>query len=231
MSKKSRKHPHQDIQRIYHWIKKRYIIETVYNGKCIGCNSITIKNNLSAFDIHHLLNNIREKSKWENLKHLDIPKIIETLKREKIIALCSNCHRMIKNREFIENLAEIYEGHLNKYIPNIRRDYETILKNINNFKFREINISNPLEKKTIHDVWEDILVAIYKTLEEKGKSRFDKHLLLKLDDITDSGALYRINILKKKGLVETINKGGPTIPAIHRLTKKGIETAKYLINL
>ena len=39
--------------RVIEWIKKRSVIEQLYEGKCIGCEKVTVMNNLPALDIHH----------------------------------------------------------------------------------------------------------------------------------------------------------------------------------
>ena len=58
--KKLEEYRHQNIQRIMHWIKKRYIIEKIYEGKCVGCNNfidgISIKENLPAFQFLNMRN-------------------------------------------------------------------------------------------------------------------------------------------------------------------------------
>jgi len=39
--------------RIKKWIKKRIIIEILYNGACIGCRNIRSNDKLPALDFHH----------------------------------------------------------------------------------------------------------------------------------------------------------------------------------
>lgn len=42
------------------WIKKRAVIEQLYDSKCVGCGKISVKNNLSSLDFHHTIKGIEK---------------------------------------------------------------------------------------------------------------------------------------------------------------------------
>ena len=42
------------------WMKKRYIIEKLFNGKCAACDDITVQKNLPSLGFHHILPSQKE---------------------------------------------------------------------------------------------------------------------------------------------------------------------------
>jgi hypothetical protein len=78
--------------------KKYYIIETIFNRKCSECDRGL--EYLPCFEFHHPIPNLKTTT-WTHIKHYSINKIINWIKREKVILLCSNCHEMKKDKYFI----------------------------------------------------------------------------------------------------------------------------------
>ena len=122
--------------RIKKWIKKRIIIEILYNGACIGCRNIRINDKLPALDFHHRNPKIKE-FKWEKLSKLPINNIITILKNEDCICLCKNCHSLIHSINFEQFFDEIFEKENALMIDLVEESYLKLKENINNFSFRE----------------------------------------------------------------------------------------------
>lgn len=120
------------------WIKKRYIIEKLYNGKCIGCQKITTEINLPSLGFHHLIPSKKDVIiKWDNIFKYSIKRIINLLIEEKCICLCSNCHRLIHSKTFINNLNDIFSARSQTLIHHIISDYKRIMTYIKNYNFKK----------------------------------------------------------------------------------------------
>jgi hypothetical protein len=132
--------------KIKNWIKKRYIIEKLYDGRCIGCCKINTKNNLPSLGFHHL--NASKKnlvSKWDKISKYNITRIYDLLIEEKCVCLCSNCHSLIHSKSFINNLNDIIDPRSQILIQSIMTDYNRIENNIKNLSFE--NILREVSKK------------------------------------------------------------------------------------
>ena len=115
-------------------IKKRAVIEQVYGGKCVGCESITTKNNLPSLQFHHRNNKNEDKSKvWKNIHNLEIGEIKKELGAKDCISLCANCHRMVHSPHFEKNNEEIIGSDHSK---EIYKYYEKVKENIKKFKIK-----------------------------------------------------------------------------------------------
>ena len=116
------------------WIKKRYVVERLFNGKCIGCQEIKFDNNLPSLGFHHTLPSKKDKIiKWDKISKYSIKKITSLLIDEKCVCLCSNCHSMIHSKTFRSNINEILGDNVKSLIPRIISDYNKIEKNIKNY--------------------------------------------------------------------------------------------------
>ncbi|MHA1106149.1 MAG: hypothetical protein ACTSPN_10600 [Promethearchaeota archaeon] len=104
--------------KVQEWIRKRYIIERIFDGKCIGCGTVNIFNNLASLVFHHL-DPIIKDSEISALLHLSCEMIYEILKKEKVVCLCANCHSLIHsnihlyfeelfNDDFFQNISSEY---------------------------------------------------------------------------------------------------------------------------
>ena len=133
---KGAQHRSSIIYRIKKWIKKRIIIEILYNGACIGCRNIRINDKLPALDFHHRNPKIKE-FKWEKLSKFPIYNIITILKNEYCVCLCKNCHSLIHSINFEQFIDEIFEKENALVIELVEESYLKLKENINNFSFRE----------------------------------------------------------------------------------------------
>ena len=78
--------------KIKRWIRKKKIIEDLFNGKCTKCQKIGL-DNLPALQFHHLDPSKKEISFSADLRdYTDIKKIKMILLDENCTCLCSNCH-------------------------------------------------------------------------------------------------------------------------------------------
>ncbi|MHA2130501.1 MAG: hypothetical protein ACW99L_11050, partial [Promethearchaeota archaeon] len=92
---------------IKRWIRKKKIIEELYNGRCTKCQNTSI-DKLPALQFHHLDPSRKKTYFSSDLRDItDTKKIKKLLIEEDCTCLCSNCHA-IKN-------ADIF----NKYRQNI----------------------------------------------------------------------------------------------------------------
>ena len=62
-------------QQIIKWIKKRIVIYTLYNDKCIGCNKSLGDIELASFEFHHIFGRIDDKFKWQEISMLNLEQI------------------------------------------------------------------------------------------------------------------------------------------------------------
>ena len=117
------------IRQIKPWIKKRIIIEKLYEGRCIGCG----EDKLPSLQFHH--KNIKEKifDKWTDLQYLNLEEIKRTLIEDNVIILCANCHKMVESHQFEKNSIEIIGDQFNQ---TLREYYKKIKQNIEYFSFK-----------------------------------------------------------------------------------------------
>lgn len=116
-------------------IKKQIVINQLYSGKCVGCGDMSIENNLPALQFHHRdkQNPYKMSKTYVNLRNLEIIRIISKLKQEDCIILCGNCHRMVQSTYFKKRYEQIINP---EHWDQIKKDFERIEKNIENFKFK-----------------------------------------------------------------------------------------------
>jgi len=87
--------------KIKRWIRKKKIIEELYNGRCTKCQIISL-NRLPALHFHHLEPSRKKTSFSADLRDItDIKKIKKLLLKEDCTCLCSNCHA-IENAEIFK---------------------------------------------------------------------------------------------------------------------------------
>lgn len=131
-------------QNIAYWFKKRFIIEQLFDGKCAGCGQINVYNNLPALTFHHR-NPEAKKESWSELRFLKTDEIINIIKEKDLICLCSNCHRLIYSTQFVHNYREIFSkiGLDQSDIEKADKFYDTLFKNIANFKLKSNRMDYP----------------------------------------------------------------------------------------
>ena len=73
------------------------------------------------------------------LSQWSIPRIIETIKQQDIVAICSNCHSLIHSQAFLHLADEILD---NEMAEQVRTEIERIKTRINSFQLPDINLRN-----------------------------------------------------------------------------------------
>lgn len=126
------------------WLRKRIILEQLYDGKCINCN----EGFLGSLTFHHLDRSKKKEISSKALSHFNFEELVKMLINEECVCLCANCHSMVESTIFRENYKEILNemGSLEKNFKdiktfykkldeNLEKEYERInhLKNSNNF--------------------------------------------------------------------------------------------------
>jgi len=131
------------------WIKKRYIIEQFFDSKCIGCEEITIQNSLPSLGFHHISPSKKKfVIKWDKISKLSIKKIIDLLKIEKCICLCSNCHSILHSKHYIRNVDDIFGDKYKSSINLVKFEYNRLITNIQDFDFTK-KFNNSLIREII----------------------------------------------------------------------------------
>jgi hypothetical protein len=159
------------------WIRKRYIIEKIFEGKCNCCGE-TVKNNLPAFAMHHLERN-EESSRWKDISDNDCEEIFNIIFNEKIIFICANCHRIVHS-VFHQYVEEILENYSNEYVKKIRKkanerynELKSILEAFR-YKLEKSDIKSPLKVYTFssQDAWKLYLLQFYYIMKKLRISSF-----------------------------------------------------------
>jgi len=119
---------YEEIRQIKPWIKKRIVIERLYNGKCVGCD----EDKLPTLQFHHKDPKQKTYEKWSDLSNLNIRKIMKKLKEDNAVCLCANCHSMTESSQFKEDINKIIEK---RDIPELKTYYKKINQNIKNYVF------------------------------------------------------------------------------------------------
>ena len=114
------------------WIKKRSVIEQVFNGKCISCG----EDRLPSLQTHHTNQNLKVHEWGDVSRKWNIKKLInEYIIEEECVCLCGNCHAMINTKNFENNIEEVLGE---KYVQEVEADYNkingAIMKNANRIK-------------------------------------------------------------------------------------------------
>jgi len=154
-----------EVSAVKYWMKKRIVIDYLFNGKCVGCGNINIFNNLACLEFHHTEPYVEQKLRWQKIKDLNIKTIIYKLLNEKCVCLCKNCHKLIDSHQFRKYSIEILgipkgklaKNKFQKLANNIQK--HNIVKNSDIFP---IIIEFMLDK-----AWKRALLCIYKITETK----------------------------------------------------------------
>ncbi len=200
-------------EKIREWIKKRFVIETLYNGQCIGCGEITVRNSLSALEFHHRDPNQKKREiKWAVIEHLNSKQIIDILIKEQCVCLCANCHSFIHSRyaEFIDEALDGLEDSISLnntiYLPEkLRELYEKIFERINLYKFKvhKNNYISPLVKEIPHTkIWIIHLLKVYYFAHKTGGFSFKAYDLENILEITMRHVYKHLNNFIKKKLIK-----------------------------
>ncbi|MFX1340545.1 MAG: hypothetical protein ACFFDK_18190, partial [Promethearchaeota archaeon] len=114
------------------WLKKRYIIEELFDGKCVGCRSVNVEKNLPSLNFHHLDPSKKDIIvKWQEINHLDLKEIFKLMRKEECVCLCANCHIIIDSNRFLKNIDKILNS---KKAVLFKKEINKIFKNIEMYK-------------------------------------------------------------------------------------------------
>ena len=218
------------------WIKKRYVIEKLYNGKCIGCGEITVFHNLPSLIFHHKKFNQYKENIWRRIQTKKVEEIIRILKKEKCICLCSNCHRLLHAPYFLTYIINYLKD---DEIPKVKSFYDQLIKNVKNFSYIDRINKDPLKLKFEYgEKWKKYLVDIYKYCKNKCDFHFNS---LELNNAFQVG-IHAINknlkLLLNHNLIQLINEKKPLrkgkliigqIPRLYKLTNLGIIEVQELL--
>ncbi len=218
------------------WLKKRAVIEQLFDGKCQGCNEVSIKMNLPALTFHHL-NSDEKKSKWtELLPSLTISQLSKGIVEEECTCLCANCHAIIESKYYFNNIAKIFHTKNDKgnfYTDNIEssiRKAEDHFKQLKKNLRSELNRIRNLQKIEIEDylnerygygnAWKRYLIAIYHNIMSKNINKIRPREI----NLTNVGKYFKK--LMEKDLLRLVEEKKGSF-RIYELSDKGfIEVEK-----
>ena len=212
---------------IKRWIRKRYIIEKLFEGKCQCCGNVDI-NNLPAFVMHHIGKH-EDTSRWKDISDNDCEEIINTILKERIIFICSNCHRTIHSvfHKYVEEILEMYsEEYVEKIKKHITERYYKFkgLLDDYDYNFKESDIRSPLKVYIFsnQDSWKLYLIQFYYVMKKLQISSFRR------DDFSH---FFHINVRNVTNWIPVLLEMGfikieiPTLSQYHyyTFTQKGLK--------
>ena len=191
------------------WIRKRYIIEKVFGGSCIGCGNVNVFNNLPSIVFHHL-DFSKKEINIKDVLNFDCEVIYDIILKEIVICLCSNCHSIIHSdlNKFIEEFFqdEYFQKNFSEsYLEGLKliqiKAYNNILKNISKFKFKKIEIKSPLklEFNQTQDIWKIHLLEVFSILNKINQNYIRVSDIMKIFDYKRMTAMKFLNGLTKRG--------------------------------
>ena len=208
---------------------KRYIIEAIFDGKCIGCEEVTVLNNLSALEFHHRDPSIKEKT-FRNLAFhddLSCPEIARELINEKTMCLCKNCHAMIHWGDNFKKFARKGDDEL----IDVSKLIQKITANCDKFTTPRLSISDPF-KILVNPLSRKSLIRAYQVyLSKKGtrdKTIFSRDLKERFN-LTTRTARRNLDELVEQGFVEKLSGKGENQRNLYSFLEEGISAAKELI--
>ena len=161
------------------FLKKRYIIDHIYNGLCPICREFNTRDHLPAFEYNHLFK--KNELASENKRRRETQAVItlyQTLPSSQIVKemekiyhkggyLCCNCHRNL--HKDLSILGEIYDDKI--ILRKVREDNDRT-KNFfkQNLVYYKGSINNPLKSQNIRsDTFAEYLIALYEISMLKGE--------------------------------------------------------------
>ncbi|KKK48930.1 hypothetical protein LCGC14_3140170, partial [marine sediment metagenome] len=219
---------------IKRFIKKRYVFEELFNGRCIGCGKDFMNKNLPALDGHHP-KKLAEKSLWHEIADLDCENISKIYIKEGVISLCANCHR-INHSVFHNYIEEIFKNHyLESKLQNfewiVKEKFKQIRKNIKNFQFdlENINFKSPLKviEFASRDAWKLRLIQMYYGIKKLNIKSFRRKDFEQFEHINLRNITGWIPKFQNKNLIE-IAKPITSQYKYYRFTYEGIEIVKKI---
>ena len=110
---------------IIYFLKKRDIIDQIYNGSCPICKEFNTKDHLPAFEFHHIDEISNNKRIIPNLYNSSCSEIANEIEKEKGAFICRNCHFTIHDN--IHRIDKIFENDITR--RRAYKDYEICVKN------------------------------------------------------------------------------------------------------
>ncbi len=221
---------------IKRWIRKRYIIEQLYNGECVACG-LKIKDDLASMNFHHKDNSLNKKSRWQDLQDQDCVDILNTLINEECICLCSNCHSLLHSN-YIGNFKNIMQkflsdGEFLELNLEMARLVKNLEQSVSNFFFNidKIKFNSPLKYDIPpNKIWKVKILEIYHLLNIKGIKSFRTKDIEIISNNNYHNAYHTISKLLEKGYLTNIS---PYLKDMTQnyfsFTKKGIEKVNTLM--
>ncbi len=205
---------------IKRWLKKRSIVEQLFNGSCIACGEFS----LSTLQCHHTNPELKQ-NKWSVIaRKWDVKKLInDFFLKEECIILCANCHAMIKSSNF-KNYVEFILG--SEYKREVLTEYNKLEFKIKLFTFKIRKIKDNFGNLRIKDHpklmipkgdgWKKTLIHIFYLTQEKG-----------INEININELSYSLNVSKKVVRVDLL----PILLYKNYLKFKRKEGNAFLYNL
>lgn len=199
---------------IRQWMRKRYIIEQMSDGVCVGCGNITVFNNLPAFVINHL-DPTKKQSEWLDLHDLDCEKILNILIREKCIWICGNCH-WIYHSNFYKLVKNIFKDLFTKdpikrIELRLQQESRGIIRRVNNFKIEShrIDFRSPIRLEFNQwNVWRTYLLKIYYLTRRLDTDFFTINQITEHFGKSIHTHRYHLKRLLGKGVIEVYRSSG-----------------------
>jgi len=211
------------------WLRKRYVVETLYGKNCLGCDT-NIINNLPNIIFHHIDESLK-KHTWRDLRALDSKDIIEILIKENCLAMCSNCHATLHSK-FNENISEILRTIVpNEVISEVHKYFSKLEQKISEKmnKFVENNLHNeeyssPLKYEIVPtDIWKLKTLKLFEFLNKNDINEFR----IKEASIPFNNHYHRtyelIQRLKEQIFIKEVQKKDNT-QMYFQFTERGIKT-------
>lgn len=150
---------------VLYYIKKKYIIDLIYEGKCPICKEFVAKDHLPVFEFNHL-KEIYDLKNIISLYNNTCSEIVRLLEDQRGGYICRNCHRTIHTKR--ENINMIYDDPDRGKMEEMDYD-KTVNDFLNNLIHSKNSIENPLKSQfDRHDSFLRWLLALYELSEMKG---------------------------------------------------------------
>ncbi len=164
---------------ILEFLKKRYIIDRIYNGFCPVCREFNTRDHLPVFEYNHLFkkNELTLENK-ERRERYRITTLYQTLPPSQIVKemekiyhkggyLCCNCHRNF--HKDLSILDKIYDDKM--ILRKVQKDNERTRKLFKqNLVYYKKSINIPLKSQNIrYDTFVEYLIALYEISMHKGE--------------------------------------------------------------
>jgi len=217
--------------RVTEWVKKRFIIERLFDGKCVGCGKVNIYNNLPALEFHHIpTRDDVNKLRWSKMKKYDLKEITKLLKKQNCVCLCSNCHTLLHSKQFKNVVDEILEKN---YLNKFKSFLNELLNNLNNSEVKWIDIEDPLRILfKPGEAWKKYILQIHSINLNERNNIIMPIKLVNETNISKRHLKRVIGDLKKRDLIEIIQNNDDNLylkltNAAYKKIKKILQDERY----